>query len=117
MIFWYRNSFLASVVSIFGCVIAVGGISYIVDGNGVLAGVVMFVVGIVLAAIGKQISEDKSNKKWLKELQSKGLDGQVRASAEAANQLYNANPCDFTLKYIQSVNPAAAQQIAARTKK
>lgn len=64
MIIWYKNSILASIVSIIGCVIAVTGVYGLVDGESSAGiGILMIIVGICIAAVGKIISEQKAKKK------------------------------------------------------
>lgn len=64
MIFWYRNSVLASLVSIIGCVIVITGIAGLRDREiGVGPGILVIVAGIGIAALGKVISDRKAQKK------------------------------------------------------
>ena len=111
MVFWYRNSILASIVSVFGCCMVLAGLPIFAAG-----GFVFVVMGVLLAIAGKMISVNVTNKKWLKNLQEQGIDERVRTSYQAACQLYNANPCGFTMKYIQQINPEAAKNIKRQLK-
>ena len=64
MFIWYRNSVLASIVSIIGCVIACTGIYGIIDKEiGVGPGILLIIAGIGTAALGSAISEQKAKKK------------------------------------------------------
>lgn len=110
MIRWYKNSFLASVVSIVGCVAILAGIYSIVDET-VTEGVIAIIVGLALAILGKQISENKAFKTWWKQVTDANLEPQIAQSVDVAIQVYNKNPQKRTLKKIAALNPAAAENI------
>ena len=116
MVFWYKNSFLASVVSIGGSVLALGGIAMINDSE-TGTGILMIVIGIALMICGKLISNDKAFKKWWKQVKNAGLEPQIAQSTETAIAVYNKNPNQKTLKKIAQLNPAAAERIAAEISK
>ena len=111
MIFWYKNSFWASVVSIFGCLFIFGGISTFSD-DAVVA-VVIILLGVALAVWGKIISKNKAFKVWWKQIDEKNLAPEIARNVEFAKMVYSKNPCKNTLKKIAQLNPAAAEQIAA----
>lgn len=110
MILWYRNSFLASVVSIFGCVLFLGGIAIISEGD-VGAGIVTIVLSIPLLLWAKKISNDKAFKKWWKQITDNNLEPQIAQNVSTAIAIYNKNPQKRTLDKIAQLNPAAAEQI------
>lgn len=110
MIRWYKNSFLASVVSIIGCVAILAGIYGIVDET-VAEGVIAIVVGLALAIWGKQISENKAFKTWWKQVTDANLEPQIAQNVSTAIVVYNKNPQKRTLKKIAELNPEAARQI------
>lgn len=110
MIRWYKNSFLASVVSIIGCIAILAGIYGIAEET-VAEGVVAIVVGLALAILGKHISENKSFKTWWKQVTDANLEPQIAQSLDIAIQIYNKNPQKRTLKKIAELNPAAAENI------
>jgi hypothetical protein len=110
MIRWYKNSFLASVVSIIGCAAILVGIYSIVDET-IVEGVIAIVVGLALAIWGKQISENKAFKTWWKQVTDANLEPQIAQSVDVAIQVYNKNPQKRTLKKIAELNPAAAESI------
>ncbi|MDO4622537.1 MAG: hypothetical protein Q4B22_06255 [Eubacteriales bacterium] len=60
---YYTNSVLASIVSIFGCIMVVLGISGIAKGEIGAEAIPMIILGIALAILGKVISVKKANKK------------------------------------------------------
>lgn len=112
MVIWYKNSFLASVVSIFGCVFCIGAILGCVEGDPSM--LAMLIPGIPLLIWGRVISENKAFKKWWKQVTDANLEPQIAASVQTAIAIYNKNPQERTLKKIEALNPTAAQQIRAQ---
>lgn len=109
MVFWYKNSFLASVVSIFGCLLVMGGIASFSDDAALAVGFI--VVGVALAIWGKIISNNKSFKKWWKQVEDNNLESVIARDLNTAITVYNKNPQKRTLKKIAALNPVFAQQI------
>lgn len=109
MIFWYKNSFLASVVSILGCVFMMCAIMGLVEGEPAM--LLLALIGIPLLIWARQISNNKAFKKWWKQIEDKHLEPQIAQSAEFAMMIYNKNPQKRTLKKISQLNPVAAQWI------
>ena len=86
MIFWYRNSFLASIVSIVGCVIALIGIAGIRNKEiGVGIGILVIAVGAGVAFLGKLISDWKEKKRLEKELAEKRSTQEKKQSSAQAS--------------------------------
>lgn len=110
MIRWYKNSFLASVVSIIGCVLIMMGIFSIVEET-VGEGIICIIVGLALAILGKLISENKAFKTWWKQVTDANLEPQIAQSVDVAIKVYSKNPQKRTLKKIAELNPAAAENI------
>lgn len=110
MIRWYTNSFWASVVSILGCAMILGGIASAVEGA-IGPGIFMAIIGLALAIWGKNISENKAFKKWWQQVIDNNLEGQIAASESVAISIYNKNPQKRTLKKIAELNPEAAASI------
>ena len=110
MIFWYKNSFLASVVSIAGSIIGLSGIAMINNDEPVV-GVLMIIGGIAMIIVGKIISNDTAFKKWWKQVTDANLEPQIAQNISTAIAIYNKNPQKRTLKKIAALNPAAAEQI------
>lgn len=109
MILWYRNSFWASVVSMIGCAFAISGIGLFTTEP---AGAVVFiVVGVILAILGKRISDNKAFKVWWKQVVDANLIPEIVKSSQTAVAVYNKNPQERTLKKIAELNPSAAQYI------
>lgn len=109
MIFWYKNSFLASLVSILGCVMVMGGIATFGEDAG--AAIIFIIIGIAMAIWGKSISEDKAFKKWWKQVEDNNLEPQISQNIQLAVDIYNKNPQKRTLDKIEQLNPAAAAHI------
>lgn len=115
MVLWYRNSFLASVVSILGCIMVIGGFSISGDGDmATTAGLI--ICGVVLIVLGKIISNNKAFKKWWKQVENANLVDSIRQDVNTAIAVYNKNPQKRTLKKIAALNPTAAAQIQAGKK-
>lgn len=109
MVLWYRNSFLASVVSIFGCVMIMAGIGSF--GASPAAAIFCILAGIGLAVWGKSISNDKAFKKWWKQVEEKNLEPVIAKDLNTAIVVYQKNPQERTLKKIAALNPDFAQHI------
>ncbi len=112
MIVWYKNSLLASLVSIFGCICCISAIVGAVEGDPDV--LVLLLPGIPLLIWGKTISENKRFKKWWKQIVDNNLEPQIAASVHTAIAVYNKNPQERTLKKIEALNPAAGAQIRAQ---
>lgn len=112
MVLWYRNSFLASAVSIFGCVLCMSAIVGCIEGDP--STLVMLIPGIALVIWARNISHNKAFKKWWKQVTDANLEPQIAANVQTAIAVYNKNPQERTLKKIEELNPAAAAQIRAQ---
>lgn len=108
----YKNSGLATFVSVIGALFQYGGVLCLFSGL-IPGALVCIPIGILLYFAGEKISFNK----WVKLLQSKGLEEQIRTDANVAVQVYNANPGKNTLAYISSLNPQAGEQIAQSVNK
>lgn len=106
MFFYYQNSLLASVVSIFGGLLVFMGLVDAVDEKYLIIG-----LGIALMICGKLISNRKAFKKWWKQVEDAGLEEHIRNDIAVAKVVYSKNPIRATLKKIESLNPAAAEAI------
>lgn len=112
MVIWYKNSFLASIVSIFGCIFCISAVAGCVEGDPSM--LAMLIPGVPLLIWGKVISENKAFKKWWKQVTDNNLEPQIAASVQTAIAVYNKNPQERTLKKIAELNPAAAEAIRAQ---
>jgi hypothetical protein len=106
MFFYYQNSLLASVVSIFGGLLVFMGLVDAVDEKYLIIG-----LGIALMICGKLISNRKAFKKWWKQVEDAGLEERMKTDIALAKAVYSKNPIRATLKKIESLNPAAAEAI------
>lgn len=106
MVFWYKNSFLASVVAIFGSMLGVLGFLYFEE-SAVIA-IALIAAGIALIIWGKKISEDKSFKVWWKQVINAGLEPRIAEDAKLALEIYKKNPQKRTMKKILELNPSAS---------
>lgn len=113
MFIYYKNSFLASLVSIFACGLIAMGVMFFVDAM-ILEGLAMLAVGIPLFLLGRHISQNKAFKKWWKELENKGVIAQAATSQEVAMAIYKKDPKKRTLNAIRKINPAAAAAIEGK---
>ena len=109
----YKNSILANIVNLCGYGIALSGIAALFEGV-VVPGIVFIAIGVALIVWAANISENKVFRRWKKDVQAKGLEPLIRSNNQVALQIYNTYPCKNTLKYIQTLNPAAAQIIASQ---
>lgn len=115
----YKNSILATIISLFSRMFAMGGVFMAVIGlmdgefGMVGAGAVMFVIfGIGGTALAEAINSRKTNVKlWKEVIRKQGWEAQIPNSVDVCFQVYNANPNPWTLGKIEKLNPAAAAQI------
>ena len=110
MIFFYKNSFIASILSITGCMLIMGGIA---SGFNIL----LILSGIPFLIGGKEYSEYAAFKKWWKQVEKANLVPEIAKSVSTAVSIYNKNPQPRTLKKIKVLNPQAAAHIEAQLQK
>ena len=97
MIFWYRNSFLASFVSIVGCVIVITGIGAIrSDEISTGAGILIIVVGVAMAILGKVISDKKEEKKQEKARAARNAETVTRTAQNSGTTSYRTQETGST---------------------
>lgn len=110
MILFYKNSFLASVLSILGCIcILVVAVDFSYYSADVI--VPAITAGIALLICGKLVSNEKVFKTWWKKVRAAGLEEQIKTDASVARMVYEKYPKKRTLKEIAKLNPEAAAQI------
>lgn len=115
MIIWYKNSFLASLVSIIGCITAVGGIATFSED--VAGAIALIAVGVALAIWGRSISKNKSFKKWWKQIEDNNLETAIARDLNTAIAIYQKNPDKRTIKKIGELNPQFATYIEEKVAK
>ncbi len=112
MFLYYKNSFLASVVSILGCLAIVMSLMDAFSDKAFFIG-----FGIVLLIAGNLISNRKAFKTWWKQVEALGLDEKMKSDVSVAKAVYDKNPKRVTLKKIETLNPEAAAFIREQTGK
>jgi len=107
----YRNSVLATLVSIIAYMFVGVGIMIAFNGQ-IIGGILLALVGVVLMALASSISTNKQFKMLKKDWQAKGLIPEIQSNVSVAIQAYNTLPCPKMLAYIRTLNPEAAVEIA-----
>lgn len=107
MFLYYKNSILASLISMIGCGFFIVGIQEVTS-YGFAYGIPWFLASIPLVVLAKIISSRKAFKKWWKQVEKANLVPQIVNSTQAALDVYNKNPQKRTLKKIAALNPEAA---------
>lgn len=102
MVFYYRNSILASIVSVMGCAFVIVSIPEISWGWP------FTIFGLALCFLGKKISQNKAFKTWWDTVIGTGMVARMRTEQEVCVEVYNENPGKQTLKKIREINPEAA---------
>ena len=110
MLIWYRNSFLASLISIAGCASGMLAVSFLLSGN-VSEGILCAVIAAGLLYGGKKLSQKKAFEKWWSQVKKANLEPEIRRSKETAVEIYKKNPEKWTLEKIRRLNPEAAAYI------
>ena len=110
MLIYYKNSFWASVVSLFSCGLIMLGIMFFFDVM-ILEGLAMLAMGVPLFLLGRHISQKKAFKKWWQELEKKGVIAEAMRSQDVALAIYKKDPRKWTLEAIRKIDPMAALAI------
>ena len=110
MFLYYQNSFLASLVSILGCICLIV-VFFERDYLHMEEMIPAIILGVALLISGKLISNRKSFKKWWEQVENAGLEESIKTDVALAKAVYSKNPIRATLKKIESLNPAAAEAI------
>lgn len=105
MVLYYRNSILASIISITGCIFVIMSIAEFSD-----AWPATF-IGLAMCMLGKGISVNKAFKTWWDTVVGTGKAAQMRTDQELCVEVYNKNPGKRTLKKIREINPVAGEWI------
>lgn len=116
----YKNSILASAISVIGSIILVVTILGLVrmvielgfDADIFVVGMFNGAIGVGLQLLGVHISRAKQIKQFQKELKVQGQEVKIAASVEYAISIYNQLPGKEMLAYIGSLNPTAEKRIA-----
>lgn len=105
MVLYYRNSILASIISIFGCAFVIVSIPEIAIAWPAT------IVGVVMCILAKRISNNKVFKRWWDGVIGTGRVARMKTERELCIEVYNENPEKQTLKKIREINPEAAEWI------
>lgn len=110
----YKNSIIASVLSLAGTILALGGVVSLVSSEPA-GGIVLILLGVAMMLWASSISERKAFRTWLKAAKEKAdIDGMIRASESSAITVYNLRPGKSMLRYICGINHEAGAQIKKR---
>ena len=116
-LFFYKNSVLATFVSIFGTCFFAGGVAVAVYED-VITGIILTGIGILLLLWASRISAKKVFKKWKKQLKKEGILSQLLASQELRMAVYKQFPHRWTLKMMKkSIAASLKQEVYAEKKK
>ena len=113
MILYYKNSLLASIVSIIGCVFAIVLVVEFDSYDFATEVLPMGLLAIAFLVGGKMISNHKAFKTWWKQVEKANLIDAIKTDVSVAKTIYSKNPKPATLKKIEALNPEAAAQIRA----
>ena len=123
----YKNSGLATVVSLIGRIVLIIGIFCIVSifevkeiTDKIAAAFSSFLligVGILLTLLADRIATKKQFKAWQEKVIANGFTKDIRENPLAAIQIYNTNPGKDALEWIESLNPQAGMLIRQMTAK
>ena len=113
MIWFYKNSIVATVISILGCASAAGGLMLLVLANDWL-GIVFILLGAVGVLAARVIHVNKNYDKWWSENVDSQRQEEIKQSREAAIAVYNENPRRRAIKKISELNPEAGAHIQER---
>lgn len=115
---FYKNSILATLMSVFGTLFIVIGILGAFTGALPLLIIVPLGIGLNLGA--SEIAERKNFKMWKRLIAGEKLESEIPYSLDAAIQAYNLTsyyPNAKALLYIQEKNPQAAYLIRQELEK
>ena len=110
MIFYHKNSFLASLVSIFGSLFIIAGIAAFAEGE-ILPGIGSILLSLPFLGLAQWIADNKAFKKWWKQITDNHLEPHIAASVDYAIAIYKKNPQKRTIEAIRKLNPYAADEI------
>lgn len=112
MIIFYKNSILASIVSVLGCVCILVTVM-VFDLSDLTESMPPIILGVALLVGGKLLSNHKAFKKWWEKVEEANLIEPMKTDISTAQIVYSKNPCKATLKKIAQLNPAAVEAIKA----
>lgn len=108
MILYYKNSFIASMISIIGCAMIIAGFADGFQIVPILCGIPCLIGGKLYS---NWVADRKAFKKWWKQIKDANLEPRIAESEELALEIYRKNPERRTLEKIRALNPTAAALI------
>ena len=112
MIFYFKNSFLASVCSVLGSILVIFSIAQLVDEMIELPlALLLIAAGVALYLLGRKISHDKSFKKWWQQVIDAGLEPKLSVDQNLCYEIYKKNPQKRTIEKIRTFNPQVAERL------
>ena len=102
---FYRNSILASIISIIGCAAVLVSIPEIAVAWPAT------IVGVAMCILANTISDNKAFKTWWDTVIGTGVAARMKTERELCIEVYKKNPKKQTLKKIREINPEAAEWI------
>ncbi len=115
MVFFYRTSLIATVISILGCASTAGG-AMLLFLSGDWLGIVFVLLGIPGIIGGRIIHLNKTYEKWWAENVDSEQEQEIAQSREKCIEVYNKNPQRRAIKKISQLNPEAGAHIQERIK-
>ena len=107
----YRNSVLATLVSIAGTILLILGLSAMFYDTW-YTGLTLMTIGLGLMLGAYFMAKRVGFKKWIKQLKAKGVIDELPNSEALCIKLYQSNPCKRTLAFIHKCNTEAADYIS-----
>ena len=121
-----KRSFVAGLISFIGSLVLLLGLYLILSAlyiiittdNGGAGRIILGILVLVLTALIQYCSvlydRFMNHKKWVKRLQSTGIEELLSSDDELAHKAYRSNPTVFGLRYIEKFNPRVAADIQAQ---
>ena len=106
----YKNSFVASILSMCGYGLAMVGL-IVAFTESIAGGVIVALIGVGLAFWGAKVSENKQFRMWKQKIEADGMANRIKEDVKVAAMAYNSNPNKKTLAYISQLNPVAGELI------
>ena len=111
----YRNSILASIISIVGTICLVAGVCLVFEET--ITGIVMAIFGGVFMLWAHCISENKAFRRWKKQLKTDGIIDMMPSSNDICMRVYYSNPCKKTIKFIGKYNSSVADELKSQMRR
>ena len=112
MIFYFKNSFFASVFAILGSILVIFSVSQLIDGMlEIPVALLLLAIGVALYLLGRKISHDKSFKKWWQQVIDAGLEPKLSVDQNLCYEIYKKNPQKRTIEKIRTFNPQVAERL------